>query len=51
MGLNRLQELVGMAGDTVFNIYASPGMDVNELADAVQNRLVALQKQREAAYA
>lgn len=51
MGLNRLQELVGASGDTIVNVYGSPGMDINELADAVQARLVALQKQREVAYA
>ena len=51
MGLNRLRELVGNSGDTIINVYGSAGMDVNELADAVQARLVALQKQREAAYA
>jgi chromosome segregation ATPase len=38
-------------GATNINIYAQPGMDVNELADAVQNRLALLQRQREAAYA
>lgn len=51
MGLNKLQELVGASQDIVINVYASQGMDVNQLADAVQRRLVALQKQREAAYA
>ena len=51
MGLNKLRELVGSSGDTVINVYATPGMDVNALADAVQARLVALQRQREAAYA
>lgn len=33
------------------NVYASDGMDVNELADKVQSRLALLQKQKEAAYA
>lgn len=51
MGLERLQELVGASGDTIINIYGAPGMDVNELAEAVQERLVALQKQRSVAYA
>lgn len=51
MGLNKLQELVGASSDIVVNVYGSQGMDVNELADAVQARLVALQRQREAAYA
>ena len=51
MGLERLRDLVGASGDTIVNVYGSPNMDVNELADAVQARLVALQKQREVAYA
>lgn len=38
-------------GDVVINVYAVPGQNVNELADAIQQRLVAVQKQREAAYA
>ena len=32
------------------NVYASPGMDVNALAAAVERRLVTLQKQKEAAW-
>lgn len=51
MGLNKLQQLVGAAGDTVINIYGAQGQDVNALADAVQRRLVQLQRQREAVYA
>lgn len=51
MGLNKLRELVGTSQEIVINVYGSAGMNVNELADAVQRRLVALQKQREAAYA
>lgn len=50
MGLNKLRELVGAAGVTI-NVYAAPGQNVNELADAIQQRLVAVQKQKEAAYA
>ena len=38
-------------GATTVNIYAQPGQDVNEIADAVQNRLAFLQRQREAAFA
>lgn len=38
-------------GATNIQIYAQPGMDVNQLADAVQNRLALLQRQREAAFA
>ena len=32
---------------TIINIYASPGMDVNELAKAVERRLAVVQKQRQ----
>jgi len=40
-----------IAGDNVtINVYASPGMNVNELAAAVEQRIVALQKQRRAAW-
>ena len=51
MGLNKLRELVGGAGDVTINVYAQPGMDVNQLANAIQDRFVALQKQRSLAYA
>lgn len=53
LGMNKLKQLVGASGDmnTTINIYATPGMDINQLADKVQNRLVAVQKQRELAYA
>lgn len=38
-------------GDNVtINVYASPGMDVNELAAAVERRLANMQKQRQMAY-
>lgn len=51
LGMDKLKQLVGAAGDTTINIYSQPGMNVNQLADAVQNRLVQLQKQKAAAYA
>lgn len=35
---------------TVINVYAAPGMDVNELAAAVERRLATLQKQRNMAW-
>jgi len=38
-----------MGGPTI-NVYASPGMDVNQLALKVEQRLVQLQKQRSKAY-
>lgn len=41
------------SGETtnIINVYASDGMDINQLADAIQDRLVQLQQQREAVYA
>lgn len=52
LGLNKLRELVGGAGDNItINVYASDGMNVNQLADAIQQRLVQLSRQKEAAYA
>lgn len=52
MGMNKLRELVGAGhGDVIINVYATPGMDINQLADKIQNRFVQLQKQRGAAYA
>ena len=51
MGLNKLRELVGSSGDVVINVYPSQGMDVNQLADQIQDRFVQLQKQRSLAYA
>ena len=38
-------------GETVINIYPTPGMNVNELADKVSDRLAQLQRQKEAVYA
>lgn len=52
MGLNKLRELVGATeNNVVINVYPAPGMDVNQLADQIQDRFVALQKQRNLAYA
>lgn len=45
MGLDKLRELVGGQGVTI-NVYASEGMNVNELADAIQDRYIALAKRR-----
>lgn len=52
LGMNKLRELVGagQGGDITINVYASQGMDINALADKIQNRLVAVQKQRSLAY-
>lgn len=53
LGMDKLKKLVGASGDmnVTININAQPGMNVNQLADEVQNRLVAVQKQRNLAYA
>lgn len=51
MGLDKLRQLVGASEGVIINVYSAPGQDINELADAIQQRLVALQKQREVAYA
>lgn len=51
LGMDKLRELVGGAGDDItINVYASPGMNVNELAEKIQDRLVAVQRQRSLAY-
>jgi hypothetical protein len=45
-----LREIAGSGEQNItFNIYGGNGQSVNAIADAVQNRLVALQKQKEAA--
>lgn len=51
LGLNKLRELVGTGGDVVINVYAAPDMNINQLADKIQDRFVQLQKQRNVAYA
>lgn len=51
LGLNKLRELVGSSGDVTINVYASPDMNINQLADKIQQRFVQLQRQKEAAYA
>ena len=45
-----IREAVGGAGDITINVYGAEGQNVNQLADAVSRRLIALQKQRAAAY-
>lgn len=52
LGLNKLRELVG-SGQTnvVINVYAPSGMNINQLADKIQDRFVQLEKQRSAVYA
>lgn len=41
----------GIGDDITINVYASEGMNVNQLADAVQSRLALVQRQKAAAYA
>ena len=53
MGLNKLRELISSTGGggVIINVYPAQGMDVNQLADQIQDRFVQLQKQRSLAYA
>lgn len=52
LGMNKLRELVGSnTGTVVINVYPAEGMNINQLADKIQDRFVQLQKQRSAAYA
>lgn len=47
LGMDKLRELVGDGGPgVVINVYASPGMDVNALADRIQARFSAMNNQR-----
>ena len=49
--MDRLEERLGNTTGTVtINVYASPGMNVRELASEVEQRIVAQQKQRRAAW-
>lgn len=52
-GRDQLMQDIAAAsmGETVINVYATPGMNVNELADKVSDRLAQLQRQKEAVYA
>lgn len=51
MGLNKLRELVGASTGVTVNVYGSPGQSVNELAEAVAQRIILTQQQRSRAYA
>lgn len=52
MGLNKLRELVGStSGNTTINVYAQPGMNVKQLATEIQNRLAAVERQKQRVYA
>lgn len=48
--LKDIRTAVSGMSDVTINVYAQPGQDVNQIADAVSRRLATLQKQREAAY-
>ena len=41
----------GAGGNITINVYATPGMDVNQLASVIEQKLVSVQKQRMRAYA
>lgn len=46
LGLEKLRQLVGTTSGVVINVYSTPGQNVNELADKIQDRFVALAKRR-----
>lgn len=46
---SKLRQIAGSGAPITVNVYGSQGMNVNELAAAVERRLVAVQRQREAA--
>ena len=48
--LDKIAAASSSGENVTINVYASPGMDVNELALAVERRLTNLQKQRQMAY-
>ena len=45
LGMDKLRQLVG-TGEVTINVYATPGMDVNQLANKIQERFAALNGQR-----
>lgn len=49
MGLNKLRELVGSGGGNTINVYAAPGMNVQQLAEEVSRAMTRTEKQRRAA--
>lgn len=49
--MDRLEKNVGSnSGDVTINVYATPNMDINQLAQKIEQRLVLLQTQRNSAY-
>ena len=52
LGLNKLRELVGTSGNNVtINVYPPPGANVEQIAAAVEQKLVAAQQRRMRVYA
>ena len=52
LSYDKLAKMLGSSGDNVvINVYASQGMDVNALADKIQQRFVRMNNQRRAVYA
>ena len=49
--MDRLEErLGGASNDITINVYATPGMDINQLALKIEQRLATVQRQRNSAY-
>lgn len=46
MGLDKLREMVGGMGGVTINVYASEGMNVNQLADKIQQKYVQAARSR-----
>ena len=46
-----MRDIASVTGETVINVYATPGMNVNQLADKVAQRMAQVQKQRASVYA
>ena len=51
LGVDKLRELVGAGGDTIFNIYQQPGENMEALATRIDQILQRREGQRRAAYA
>lgn len=46
-----MRDIASVTGETVINVYATPAMNVNQLADKVAQRMAQVQKQRASVYA
>lgn len=52
LGINKLRELVGSTNSqTTINVYAQPGMNIKQLATEIQNRLAAVERQKQRVWA